>query len=348
VNPRWIAACAGAEAIGMAASAAAARTADGLSPGAGFGLVVAGGLVEGTALGLLQASVLAPTLGPARARAWALVTILLAGVGWAAGSAPATLNGPDGAGAADGQPPLVVILLIAAALGLALGALLGAAQAVVLRSRVRHPWRWVPGSALGWAAAMTVVFAGATTAGAGWGLPVLIGYGALTGLVAGTCLGVITGIWLAALDGPPVRHRIVLAFLVTRRAEASRGVTALAVTGTRTGRVFRFPVMCGPLGQSSLVVLPGHPERKSWWHQLETESRVELLDGGDWVAARARVVEHGTVEWSVARAAYVARWRRVSVTDEPLVVVDLVAGLRGDEGPPEAGRDAMGAAAVPS
>jgi hypothetical protein len=81
-----------------------------------------------------------------------------------------------------------------------MGAVLGAGQALVLRGRCRHPWRWVTANALGWAVAMAVIFTGATTAGADWSWPVLLGYGALTGAVAGTGLGVVTGAWLGALE----------------------------------------------------------------------------------------------------------------------------------------------------
>jgi hypothetical protein len=67
-----------------------------------------------------------------------------------------------------------------------MGAILGAAQALVLRGRVRHPWRWVTANALGWVVAMAVIFTGSTTAGASWSSrPVLLGYGALTGAAAG-------------------------------------------------------------------------------------------------------------------------------------------------------------------
>jgi hypothetical protein len=352
MNLRWLAACAGAEAIGMAASAGAAHTSDGLPAALGFAVLVAGGLVEGTALGVAQSTVLATRLGPARRRAWVVVTVLVAGVGWAAGAAPATLteNGSDGP-----APALGLIILGAAALGLVMGALLGIGQGAVLRRRVRHPWRWVPANALAWAVAMAVIFAGATTAGASWPWPAVVGYGALTGGLAGAGLGAVTGLWLDVLDGPPLRHRLVLRHLVARHAPAGNGLTALEVTGAHSGRTFRFPVMCAPLGRSSLVVLPGHPSRKIWWRQLGDEPMVSFLDAGAWKPARARVIDQGTLEWSVARAAYVARWRHARIEQDPLVVVDQhpeVAAREvpreGDQGPVEPGPDAVGAAAVSS
>ena len=212
MNRSWIGACVTAEAVGMTAAAAAARSANALTdhdvPHAaalGMLLVVVGGLVEGTALGWLQARALADTLGPTGRRRWLTLTILVAGLGWAAASAPATLAGDDG----QGQPPLVMILIGAAALGAAMGALLGTAQASALRNRVRHPWRWVWGSALGWTAAMPVIFAGATGVGASWPWWLVVPIGTVTGVLAGAVLGVVSGPFLAALDAPawqPLAH----------------------------------------------------------------------------------------------------------------------------------------------
>ena len=320
---RWIAACAVAEAIGVAASAAAARASEGLPATTALAVLVAGGLVEGTALGAAQSSVLAARLGRARRRGWLIVTVLVAGVGWAAGSAPATLRN----GSQEAAPALGLVLLGAAALGLVMGAVLGMAQGAVLRGRVRHPWRWVLANALGWSLAMAVIFAGATTAGASWSWPALVGYGALTGALAGAALGAVTGLWLEALDGPPVRHRLVLRYLVARHAPAADGFTALEVTGALSGRSYRFPVMCAPLGPSSFVVLPGHPDRKTWWHQLRKHPQVAILDRGTWVPARARTLEPGSLEWSVARSAYVSRRNQVRIEGQPLVVVDRVTVL---------------------
>lgn len=338
-------ACATAETIGIAAASGAARASESTDTLAGFGLIVAGGLVEGTALGLLQARALRDLIAPRRA--WVLATVLVAGLGWAAGSAPATLQ-DDASGTA---PALGLVLLGAAGLGLVMGAVLGAAQAVTLRHRVRHPWRWVTANVCGWAVAMPVIFAGASTAGASWPWPLLVAYGALTGALAGCCLGLVTGPWLRTLDGPPLRHRQVLAFLRWRRRDARDGWTGLAVTGRTSGRTFAFPVMTAPCGPSGLVVLPGHPERKSWWRNLRpatgtdtgTGAEVGVLDRGSWRTGRARLVEAGSMDWSIARSAYAARWPDARVGEGPLVTVELLSPRPpGDEGPADTGPGAMG------
>ncbi len=128
---------------------------------------------------------------------------------------------------------------------------------------------------------------------------------------------------------------LVLRYLAVRRPAAASGLTALALTGSLSGRTFRFPVLCAPLGGTSLVVLPGHPDRKTWWRQLGDERYVEVLDAGIWVPARARVISQGSVDWSVARSAYIDRWHRVQIDDGPLVVVDLRTVRTDLDGQPE-------------
>ncbi len=314
---QWLLACVLAETFGMAVSAGAARGAGAVGAMVGFLIVLAGGLAEGTALGLLQASALRP-LG-IRRLAWVVATVLVAGLGWAAASAPAALSGDD----SGSTPPLGLVLLGAAALGLAMGSVLGAAQAIVLRHHVQHPWRWCAANACGWAVAMPVVFLGATTAASTWPWPVVVGYGALTGALAGAALGAVTGAWLPSLNGVPVRHQTMLRALAWRAAPAQAGWTGLTVTGRRTGRQFSFPVMAAPLGHTSLVVLPGRPDHKTWWRNLDPSAEVGVLDEGSWRIARARLLRPGSLDFSVARSAYVARWPRVRVGAGPLVVLDL-------------------------
>ena len=188
----WLGACVGAEAIGMTAAAAAARLAtwlDGREVPVGWSLaaVVAGGLVEGTALGVLQARVLRPRLGAALARRWAVATVAVAGVAWGLGAAPSTLDTSDAA-----PPPLALVLLGGAALGTVTGGLLGLAQAAAVRRDRRAVLRWAAASAAGWTATMPVIYLGAGLPDAGWPTLAVVPLGTATGLVAGTVLGVLT------------------------------------------------------------------------------------------------------------------------------------------------------------
>lgn len=209
MRPSWLRACTLAEAIGITAAAAAARLATWLtdtrqdSPGWALVVVVAGGLVEGTALGVLQSRVLRPRLGVHAARRWTAATILVAGLAWAAGSAPATLAAPE-----DGTtPPLPLVLAGGAALGTVTGALLGAVQAAAVRHAVERPWPWVPASAIGWTAAMPVVFLGAALPGADWPSPLVVLLGTATGALAGAVLGLLTGRPAEALTAVPAHGR---------------------------------------------------------------------------------------------------------------------------------------------
>ena len=207
---RWVLACAVAETIGMTAAAGAAKAVMLLSdePGAAgsrataLGVVVAGGLVEGVALGLAQSGALArrwPALHRAR---YTLATVVLAGLGWAAGSAPSAFAADD----TGPEPPLALVLAGGAGIGLVMGPLLGAGQAWALRRAVRHPRRWVAANAVAWPPVMVVIYLGATRPEEGWSVPAVLAVGAVTGAAAGALLGLVTGRWLPALDGEQPRR----------------------------------------------------------------------------------------------------------------------------------------------
>ena len=158
-------------------------------------IVVGGGLVEGTALGMAQASAFRVTHPTLRRTAYVLVTVMFAGLGWAAASAPAAL-----AGGGDGSaPPRLLVLAGGALLGATMGLLLGAAQAVVLRRTVQRPLQWLPANAVAWTAAMLVIFLGATTPDAGWATWQVALLGTATGSVAGALLGLVLGRWVPTL-----------------------------------------------------------------------------------------------------------------------------------------------------
>lgn len=158
-------------------------------------LVVAGGLVEGTALGVAQSAGLRDWLPGLPVRRWVVATVVVAGLGWAAASAPSVLAGDDGE-----EPARLLVLLGAAALGAVLGTVLGAAQATALRAVVQRPRRWVGISVTGWVPAMVVLFVGATTPAQDWSVAAVAATGAVTGLVAGAVLGLVTGRLLPRLE----------------------------------------------------------------------------------------------------------------------------------------------------
>ncbi len=326
---RWIGLCAAAEAVGMLAASGAAKAGQAwLGEPAGtrevavvLTLAVAGGVVEGAALGLAQATGLGGWLpGPAR-RSWVAVTVLVAGLGWAAGSVPGVLAGgaPDGSA---GAPPWPWLLAGAAALGLSMGGLLGGAQARVLRGRVRHPWRWVTASVLGWTPAMAVIFAGAALPGADWGVLPVLALGATTGLVAGALLGAVTGWFAPSLSGPAARDRIVVAALGSRlRTMLPVDLVVLKVVGTVSGRPFEFPVGAAPV-RGGLVVLPGRADTKRWWRNLVDPAAVEVRSGRTWSAATGVVLPVDDASYHEALNAYLLHFPRVAVpAGSPLVLL---------------------------
>ncbi len=326
---RWIGLCAAAEAVGMLAASGAAKAGQswlGEPTGARevaavLTLAVAGGLVEGAALGLAQATGLGGWLpGPAR-RTWVAVTVLVAGLGWAAGSVPGALAGgsPDGS---DGAPPWPWLLAGAAALGLSMGGLLGGAQARVLRGRVRHPWRWVTASMLGWTPAMAVIFAGASTPGADWGVLPVLALGATTGVLAGALLGAVTGWFAPSLSGPAARDRIVATVLGSRlRIMLPVNLVVLRVVGTVSGRPFEFPVGAAPV-RGGLVVLPGRADTKRWWRNLVDPAAVEVRSGRTWSAATGVVLPVDDASYHEALNAYLLHFPRVAVpAGSPLVLL---------------------------
>lgn len=303
----------------MTAAAGASRVSDGLTGPAALSVVVAGGLVEGTALGIAQASALAP-VAPTLARArYLAATVIVAGLGWAAASAPSVLGG----GGDAEQPSVLLVVSGAIALGLVMGAVLGAAQAAALRGAVRHPWRWVVANTAAWPLAMALIFIGATLPDADWSTATVLLTGAVTGAVAGTALGLVSGLFLPSLSGASASSRAVLALLASPRPTGvQRNLIGLGVRGKVSGRQYRFPVQYA-VASAGLVVVPGHPERKTWWHNVEGSlTPVEILREGDWGPASARLLVPGDPGYDAALGAYVRRWPRTSITsDQPLVLV---------------------------
>ena len=324
---RWTVLCAVAEAIGMTAAATAAKLSQTVvgepatsgQAAASLSLVVAGGLIEGAALGALQAAGLVRALPGLSKRPWLLVTTAVAGLGWAAASAPAALSG-----AGDGSaPPLLLVLAGASLLGALMGALLGAAQASVLRGHVRHPWRWIGTSAVAWAPAMAVIFLGATAPGADWSGPTVAALGAVTGLGAGGVLGLVSGSLMQALDGQPTRNCFVLWLLRSPVHRALDGsLVGLRVRGAVTGRPIEFPVQYAISDNQTLVIFPGRPETKRWWRNLSEPAPVDVLLRGTWRNGHGALLHAGDDGYTTALASYRKRWPRLRVSaDSPLVQI---------------------------
>jgi hypothetical protein len=323
---RWIALLAMAEAVGMTAAAGAARIGQAVVPdphGPGpmtlaIALATAGGVVEGSAVGVATARLLRPLAPDLPVRRWVIVTTLVAAIGWAGGTIPSALSGTDDATAG---PSRWLVIAGALGLGLLMGAGLGWTQAGLLRHRVSFPLRWVGASALAWAPAMAVIFLGATTPAATWPVPAVLGLAAVTGLLAGSVLGLILGWSVPSLTGTSASGRVLLAARRSPRFRrlVPRGLIGLKVQGARTGTWHSLPVLAAGDGRS-LVVLPGRPEHKLWWRNLIRPSRVELLRNGSWEPAEAWVIGSQDHAYPAARAAYRRRFPHIDIPSDARLV----------------------------
>ncbi len=321
---RWTALCAAAEAVGMTAAATAAKASQTLvgDPANGRqGAVVLALVVGGDSSRVLPWAPCRPSglrrLLPAlNTRRWLLVTAAVAGLGWAAASAPAALSG-DGGGS---TPSLLLVAVGAIGLGAVMGMLLGAAQATILRGHLSHPWRWVSANAAAWAPAMAVIFVGASAPDSQWPLPAVAGVGTVTGIVAGAVLGLVSGTFLPTLNGPTVHDRVIVQLLECPvHALLSGSLSVLRVRGRRSGRTIEFPVQYTATSTGAAIV-PGHPQTKQWWRNLMETARVDVLVRGQWRQGSASVLHRGDPGYDSAFALYHERWPRVRLADDALVV----------------------------
>jgi hypothetical protein len=173
--------------------------------------VLAGTLIEGTVVGTMQWLVLRRPLKSMRWRSWALATALGALVAWTLGMIPSTFffRGADTATTSTTPMSDLMVYALAAAMGLALGAILGVPQWLVLRRYVLKAGWWVLANALAWMLGMVVVFIGTSFIPAGaialqvalLLLLFIIAAGATVGAVHGLVL-----IWLLRS-----RHSMVIA-----------------------------------------------------------------------------------------------------------------------------------------
>lgn len=168
-------------------------------------VVICGAVWEGGIVGSLQWMVLRRALPALQWRAWAIATAIGAGVAWALGMVPSVVMSfvPDQSSAGAGQGFDMagsVMLLLAAAMGIALGSILSAAQWPVLRKHVPRAGWWIPANAGAWAAGMTLIFAGVGfIPDTGIMTPVVIATLIACLVLAGAMVGVIHGfalIWL--------------------------------------------------------------------------------------------------------------------------------------------------------
>ena len=215
--PRWVAANALGELVGLGGTGLigvayfryAGEPAGVPAVLAAFGVAVGSGVVEATVLGLAQHWAVRPWLPALRARRWWFATLWGALAAYVLGWLPSTLlslgSADDPAQAAVTGPPQGAVLLAAAALGLAAGAVLAFAQALELRRHIAHAWRWIPANMLAWAVGMPLVFLGIDLVAREQPLWRAILLAVATLLATGAAVGVINGSFLARLLTPRLR-----------------------------------------------------------------------------------------------------------------------------------------------
>jgi len=206
---RWVGSNSLAEALGLGATlifdfaivwrVAAVRSV--LASIAAILLGTASGAIEGIVVGLLQWSVIRHPFPLVTRRSWVVSTVAGAVVAWFLGSLPSTLMdmGAQATGAAVQEPQASTVLLLAAAMGVFLGLVLGYPQWRVLRRAVHGAWLWIPANCAAWALGMPTVFAAIDLAqrrtSLGGVLPII----ALGLLLTGAVVGAVHGLALVRL-----------------------------------------------------------------------------------------------------------------------------------------------------
>ncbi len=192
----WIGACAVGEAMGLAFSGVVAGLVGAIfAPAAGEpspwmirGLMVFAGFVEGACVGGAQVALLRRRFPELSAWGFTAVTGLGMAAGWAVGSVVA-------GGSEDfSSPNSGTMIVYALASGVGLGAILGTAQALLLRRHSEVARRWITANVIGWALAMLVSYFGTNAMPAGAYGPGALGVLLITGGLMGAVVGVSTGL----------------------------------------------------------------------------------------------------------------------------------------------------------
>ncbi len=149
--------------------------------------ILLAGCWEGLCLGGAQAAVLRSS-GIVVWR-WIAVTVAGAAIGYGL----SLLGGTGGNAAETGQaePPVALVMLLGAAMGLFMGAVMGALQAFASKGALSMRW-WIVWNMVGWAPAMAIIMAAASLVSRSMTLPTIAAVGALSGGLAGLVLGAVT------------------------------------------------------------------------------------------------------------------------------------------------------------
>jgi len=176
-----------------------------------FVAAVISGAIEATIVGLAQWWAMRPWFPQIGRFAWWRATLIGALLAYVLGYLPSTLinltqTTADATAAPVTEPPQAVVLLLAAGLGLAAGAILSFAQYLTLRGKVARAGRWIPANMLAWALGMPIVFWAIDLA---FKLPALwqsLALVAVALLVMGAVVGAIHGVALVRMAAETRNH----------------------------------------------------------------------------------------------------------------------------------------------
>lgn len=283
LRTRWILSCAAGEVIGITAAAAIAvgtrvmlgEPHDVATAAVVVAAAVAGGVVEGLAVGLLQWRVLRLVVPAIRARAWVGATVAVTSLLWFLAMVLVTIVALVGSGstpqaeAADVGPPLVLGVGAGIAGGALAGAAFGFAQWLVLRRHAGPTRGWIGANALGWAVALGWIMIAATSPTPATALPVVVAGGALGGLAAGISVGIATGWWFVKLRPLRPNRCVVIGIGNTFRGDDGIGPAVTADIGGRVG------------DDVAVVELDGEPTRVvDAWRNASLAIVVDAMSAG--------------------------------------------------------------------
>lgn len=155
------------------------------------------GAFEGFILATFQLRILQRCFPQLPRVVWIRYTMAVAMLGWLLGMIYPTFFAPGSLQEeAVSEPPLLLILGGAAAMGLTLGALFGWFQWLAFRRYVPHTRIWILANALGWMLGMALIFLFATMPDEQTPPVWILLSGFTGGLLGGLSVGAITGLFL--------------------------------------------------------------------------------------------------------------------------------------------------------
>lgn len=164
-------------------------------------VMISGGVLEGAVVGYAQWYVLRQPFVDIERRSWVLATMAGAILAWTIGVIPSlVMAATSEAGGQVEEPGVAAVLLMAALMGIAAGAVLSLFQWFVLRRYAKGAGIWIPANSVAWMLGLPVVFIGATIPSADTPLPIIIILALVSVTAAGAIVGAVHGLALIRLS----------------------------------------------------------------------------------------------------------------------------------------------------